>query len=88
LSVLLSLICSVLSSYFEGNISANLVQTLVFYSPVSVFCHSRFRFQQTAFKQLKEKGQIAQGSPFNQIRISIPGNFGHLTVSAFLPRRQ
>ncbi|ENV1663589.1 hypothetical protein ACFZ22_001391, partial [Neisseria gonorrhoeae] len=27
LFVLLSLICSVLSSYFEGNISANLVQT-------------------------------------------------------------
>ena len=28
LSVLFSLICSVLSSYFEGNISANLVQPL------------------------------------------------------------
>ncbi|OIA77315.1 hypothetical protein BB024_10760, partial [Neisseria gonorrhoeae] len=29
LFVLLSLICSVLSSYFEGNISANLVQTQI-----------------------------------------------------------
>ena len=28
LSVIFSLICSVLSSYFEGNISANLVQPL------------------------------------------------------------
>nr|CBA06437.1 hypothetical protein predicted by Glimmer/Critica [Neisseria meningitidis alpha153] len=32
--------------------------------------------------------QIAQGSPFNQIWVSILGSLGHLTVSAVLPRCQ
>ncbi|HEY9939694.1 hypothetical protein H8A00_03240 [Neisseria meningitidis] len=29
--------------------------------------------------------QIAQGSPFNQIWVSILGSLGHLAVSTFLP---
>ena len=38
LFVLFSLICSVLSSYFEGNISANLVQPLVFFEKLHGVC--------------------------------------------------
>ncbi|HEY9973567.1 TPA: hypothetical protein WI150_000381 [Neisseria meningitidis] len=29
--------------------------------------------------------QIVQGSPFNQIWVSIFGSFGHLAISTFLP---